>query len=162
MNVKKTLARRPARRRRRRLAGDRPQDADRLGQHRDRRVPRCIVAPGRVEPVRDPVALAFETGGRIVAIDVDEGDSVKAGQVVAHLDDRLAKARVAGAEAALAEAHARYDLARRGPRHEDLDAAKAEAAGRDRRGRAPRRPSKRGSEKLGAVGAIASCVGRCR
>jgi multidrug resistance efflux pump len=86
-----------------------------------------LVAPARVEPLRDPVQLAFETPGRIVAIDVDEGDVVKAGQVLARLDDRLAKARVAGAVAALAQAHARYDLARRGPRREDLDAAKADA-----------------------------------
>ena len=114
-----------------------------------------IVAPGRVEPFRDPVALAFETGGRIVSIEVDEGDPVKAGQVVAHLDDRLARARVAGAEAALAAARARYDLARRGPRREDLDAAKAEAlaASTD----ADHRVAEQGrSEKLGATGAIAS------
>jgi HlyD family secretion protein len=117
--------------------------------------PAIIVAPGRVEPFRDPVALAFETGGRIVAIDVDEGDSVKAGQIVAHLDDRLAKARVAGAQAALAEAHARYDLARRGPRHEDLDAAKAEALAAS--AEAEHRSAEQvRSEKLGAVGAIAS------
>jgi HlyD family secretion protein len=86
-----------------------------------------LVAPARVEPLRDPVQLAFETPGRITAIDVDEGDAVKAGQVLARLDDRLAKARVAGATAALAQAHAHYDLARRGPRHEDIDAARADA-----------------------------------
>src|SRR4051794_2058575 len=39
--------------------------------------PAVLVAPGRVEPIRDPVALAFETPGRIVAIVVDEGDVVK-------------------------------------------------------------------------------------
>src|SRR4051812_19839028 len=117
--------------------------------------PSIIVAPGRVEPFRDPVALAFETGGRIVAIDVDEGETVKAGQIVAHLDDRLAKARGAGAKAALAQAHARYDLARRGPRHEDLDAAKAEALAAT--AEAEHRSAEQvRSEKLGAVGAIAS------
>ncbi|MEO6774226.1 MAG: HlyD family efflux transporter periplasmic adaptor subunit [Kofleriaceae bacterium] len=114
-----------------------------------------IVAPGRVEPFRDPVALAFETSGRIVSIDVDEGDPVKAGQIVAHLDDRLAQARVAGAGAALAQARARYDLARRGPRHEDLAAAKAEAAAAT--AEADHRLAEEArSEKLGAVGAIAS------
>lgn len=114
-----------------------------------------IVAPGRVEPFRDPVALAFETNGRIIAIDVDEGDAVKTGQIVAHLDDRLAKARVAGASAALAAARARYDLARRGPRHEDLDAAKAEAlaASTDAEHRVAEQAR---SEKLGASGALAS------
>ncbi|CAN5159397.1 secretion protein HlyD [soil metagenome] len=113
-----------------------------------------IVAPARVEPLRDPVALAFETGGRIVAIEVDEGETVKAGQVVAHLDDRLAKARVAGARAALAQAQARYELARRGPRREDLDAAKAEAAAAS--AEADHRSVEQvRSAKLGEVGKIA-------
>ena len=89
--------------------------------------PPVITAPGRVEPLRDPVALSFETTGRIVEIDVDEGVAVHAGQVLARLDDRLAKARVASAEAQLAAAEARLSLARRGPRHEDVEAARAEA-----------------------------------
>jgi HlyD family secretion protein len=114
-----------------------------------------LVAPARVEPLRDPVQLAFETPGRIAAIDVDEGDAVKAGQVLAHLDDRLAKARVAGATAALAQARARYDLARRGPRHEDVDAAKADAdaAAADA---SHRRAEDDRSRRLGETGAIST------
>jgi multidrug resistance efflux pump len=119
--------------------------------------PTVLVAPGRVEPERDPVALSFEAGGRIVEIDVDEGDAVHAGQVVARLDDRLAKARVAGATAAVAQASARYQLARRGPRHEDIEAAKADAeaaafAAEHRTAEQAR------SERLGAVGAVASAA----
>jgi multidrug resistance efflux pump len=107
--------------------------------------------------VRDPVALAFEAGGRIATIDVDEGDAVRAGQVIARLDDRLARARVAAADAAVAGAQASYLLARRGPRGEDLAAAKAEldaakAAAEHRDAEQIR------SEKLGAVGAVASSV----
>ena len=56
--------------------------------------PLTLVAPGRVEPVRDPVKLAFEAQGRIVAIDVDEGNAVKAGQVIARLDDQIGRAHV--------------------------------------------------------------------
>lgn len=117
--------------------------------------PAVLVAPGRVEPVRDAVALAFETPGRIVAIDVDEGDAVRAGQVLARLDDRLANARVAAAEAAVDGAQASYMLARRGPRGEDLAAAKAEldaakAAAQHRQAEEAR------TEKLGAVGAVPS------
>ncbi len=93
-------------------------------------VPRAdpLVAPGRVEPIRDPVLLAFETPGRIAALDVDEGDHVTAGQVVARLDDRLPRARLDAAKAAEAAATARLALARRGPRREELDAAKADVA----------------------------------
>jgi multidrug resistance efflux pump len=119
--------------------------------------PATLVAPGRVEPVRDPVALAFESGGRIAAIDVDEGAAVAAGQVIARLDDRLAKARVAAAEAAVSGAQASYLMSRRGPRGEDLaaakadlDAAKAAAAHRD--------AEQARSAKLGAVGALSDSV----
>src|SRR5690242_57127 len=85
-----------------------------------------LVAPGRIEPVRDPVALAFEAGGRIASIEVDEGDAVTAGQVVARLDDRLARARVAAATAAVHAADASYLLVRRGARAEDIAAARAD------------------------------------
>jgi len=116
--------------------------------------PTMLVAPGRVEPTRDAVKLAFESQGRIIEILVDEGDAVTAGQVLARLDDRLARARVTAAEAGLAQAKARYLFARRGPRREDLDAARAEAdaaaAAAAYRGAEQAR-----SEHLGKVGAVA-------
>ena len=119
--------------------------------------PPVLVAPGRVEPERDPVKLAFEAQGRIAAILVDEGDRVTANQVLARLDDRLARARVAAAEAGLAQAKARYTLARRGPRREDLDAARADAdaaaAAAAHRGVEQAR-----SEQLGKSGAVASAT----
>jgi multidrug resistance efflux pump len=114
-----------------------------------------ITAPARVEPAHDPVALAFETTGRIVAIEADEGQAVHAGDVLARLDDRLPRARVAEAEAQVAAAEARYQLARRGPRREDLDAAKAEAEAAS--AEAEHRGAERvRSEKLGDAGALAS------
>ncbi len=119
--------------------------------------PSTLVAPGRVEPVRDPVRLAFEAQGRIVAIDVDEGNAVKAGQVLARLDDRLPAARVAAARAQLAQASARYAFARRGPRGEDLAAARAEAdaatAAADHRAAEQLR-----SDALGKTGAVSTSV----
>ena len=125
--------------------------------HADPAPPRAatLVAPGRVEPERDPVALAFETPGRIVAIEVEEGTFVRAGQVLARLDDRLPAARLAAARAAVAEADARLLLAKRGPRHDDIAAAAADAeaaaAEAVHRGAEQAR-----SERLGAVGAVAS------
>ncbi|MDQ3367985.1 MAG: biotin/lipoyl-binding protein, partial [Myxococcota bacterium] len=70
--------------------------------------PAVLVAPGRVEPQRDVVQLAFEAQGRIAEILVDEGAAVKAGDALARLDDRLARARVTASEAGLAQAKARY------------------------------------------------------
>ncbi len=88
--------------------------------------PRTLVAPALVESRGDRVELSFEQSGRIKELLVDEGDRVKAGQVLARLDDRLARARLAGAEAALEAAIARRDLAKRGPRKDEVRAAKAE------------------------------------
>ncbi len=117
--------------------------------------PAVLVAPGRVEPVRDPVSLGFETSGRIVEIAVEEGDAVHAGQVLARLDDRLPKARAAEARAQVAGATARLQLARRGPRREDVDAAKAdaEAAAAEAAHRGVERTR---SQQLGATGAVSS------
>lgn len=119
--------------------------------------PSLLVAPGRVEPVHDAVKLAFEAQGRIAEILVDEGDTVRAGQVLARLDNRLARARVAAADAGLAQARARHQLARRGPRTEDVAAARAEAeaaaAAAQHRGAEQAR-----SEHLGKVGALATTV----
>ena len=118
--------------------------------------PSQLVAPGRVEPVHDPVRLAFEAQGRIAEILVDEGAAVHAGQVLARLDDRLARARARAADAGLAQAKARYLLARRGPRAEDLAAARAEAeaaAAAAHRGAEQAR-----SAQLGKVGALATTV----
>jgi HlyD family secretion protein len=116
-----------------------------------------LIAPGHVEPVHDPVKLAFEAQGRIAEILVDEGDSVRRGQVLARLDDRLATAQVASAEAQLAQARARYQLARRGPRGEDIAAARAEAeaaaASAAHRGAEQAR-----SDQLGKVGALATTL----
>ncbi len=119
--------------------------------------PIVMTAPGRVEPRRDPVKLAFEAQGRIAEILVDEGDVVTANQVVARLDDRLARARVAAAEAGLAQARARHALARRGPRHEDLAAARAEADAAAAAA-AHRDAEQARSEQLGKVGAVADSI----
>jgi len=119
--------------------------------------PVTLVAPGRVEPTRDVVHLAFETQGRIAEVLVDEGDLVTAGQVVARLDDRLPRARVAAAEAGLAQAKARYLLARRGPRKEEVEAARAEMAAAVAAA-AHRGAEQARSEKLGKVGALADSV----
>ena len=61
--------------------------------------PRLLVAPGLIEAASDRVELGFEASGRIAELAVDEGDVVVAGQVLARLDDRIARARVARAAA---------------------------------------------------------------
>jgi HlyD family secretion protein len=64
---------------------------------------------GRIEG--DDSALAPKIAGRIAAIGFREGDVVKAGEVIATLDDRQVRARVDQAQAAVAEANARVQSA---------------------------------------------------
>ena len=73
--------------------------------------PREIIsAPGRIES--DDAAVAAKTSGRIREITVREGDKVKAGQVIATLDDEQVKARVDQAQSNVAQAEARLSRAR--------------------------------------------------
>lgn len=61
--------------------------------------------PGRVRADRRP-ALSFRVPGRVVAMTVDVGDNVAAGAVVARLDARDYRSRLAQAEATVQQARA--------------------------------------------------------
>jgi HlyD family secretion protein len=64
---------------------------------------------GRVEG--DDSAVAPKTTGKIMDMTVREGDSVTAGQVIAHLDDAQVRAQEAAARAALMDAQAKAESA---------------------------------------------------
>ena len=69
-------------------------------------VPDSIVAlSGRIEG--DDSAVAPKTAGRLMEITVREGDEVKAGQIIATLDDEQVRAREQQARAALVSAEAK-------------------------------------------------------
>jgi len=90
-------------------------------------VAREIVAPATVEGRSETLELGFETAGRVAEVLVREGDQVARGQLLARLDDRLARARLAQTEAALDLARARRDAVFRGARPDEVRAAQAEA-----------------------------------
>ncbi len=74
-------------------------------------LPDSIVAlSGRIEG--DDSAVSPKTAGRIVEITVREGDQVKAGQIIASLDDEQIRAREQQAREALASAEAKSASAR--------------------------------------------------
>ena len=62
---------------------------------------------GKLESASEEIGVASDLTGRIVAILVEEGDAVEAGQPLARLDDTIYRARVAAADAALRAARAR-------------------------------------------------------
>ncbi len=57
--------------------------------------------PGLVEAVSEELRVSAQIGGRLDRVLVDEGDRVKAGDVLAVIDNRDLRARVASAEAEL-------------------------------------------------------------
>lgn len=69
-----------------------------------------IVLPGRVE-APNQAQLSFQVGGRLMRVFVREGASVKAGEVLAEIDDTDLRVRLRNAQ--VAERNAEVDLQRR-------------------------------------------------
>jgi HlyD family secretion protein len=86
-----------------------------------------IAAPGRVEAISEEVRVSSELSGRLKSVNVEEGDRVKRGQVLAELANADYRARVASAEAELAQREAELRRTMNGSRTEErreADAAK--------------------------------------
>jgi HlyD family secretion protein len=69
-----------------------------------------VAVSGRIEG--DDSAVAAKTTGRILEVRVREGDTVKAGDVIAVLDDQQVRSREQAAQAALSAAQANENMAR--------------------------------------------------
>lgn len=78
--------------------------------------PRLIVAAGRTEPASEEVDVGTEIDGRLRSVLVEEGQPVRAGQVIAELENADFAARVAHARAVIAERQAALDRANSGSR----------------------------------------------
>jgi HlyD family secretion protein len=77
----------------------------------------------------DRIELTAEVGEPVTEILVAEGEAVTAGQTLMRQDDTRATARLAESDAALGQAQARLDELVRGPRSEQISAARANAKG---------------------------------
>jgi HlyD family secretion protein len=58
-----------------------------------------VAGPGRVEPASEDVKLGSELSGKLRSVNVEEGDSITRGQIVAVLENDDYRAQVASAEA---------------------------------------------------------------
>ncbi len=81
------------------------------------------VASGTIQA--DEIRVASELGGRIERVAVAVGQSVRAGDMLATLDDTALSSRLGEAEASVATARANLALVRAGPRAEEIAAAQA-------------------------------------
>lgn len=82
-----------------------------------------IAASGTIEA--KSISIAGEVGGRIRELLVDEGDMVKANQLLVRLDDDFILGEIEKAEAAVATAEANLALVKAGARAEDVAEAGA-------------------------------------
>jgi len=87
--------------------------------------------PNRVvgEMASDRIELTAEFNEPITAIHVAEGEAVASGQILVEQDSSRASSRLAEAEAAVAQQQARLDELVRGPRSEQITAARANVEG---------------------------------
>ncbi|MSP22438.1 MAG: HlyD family efflux transporter periplasmic adaptor subunit [Dehalococcoidia bacterium] len=74
-------------------------------------------------------ALSFAAGGRVTGVSVKVGDSVKAGQELARIDDREAKRKLETAEISLAGARTRRDQLLAPPTESEVRAASQAISG---------------------------------
>ena len=86
-----------------------------------------VEASGAVEPI-ETVNLSPEDPGRLVALFVEQGDQVKAGEVLAQMYAAELEASLAQAKAQLAEAEAESTRVRNGNRSEEISRARAQVA----------------------------------
>jgi HlyD family secretion protein len=87
-----------------------------------------IVGPGRVEPVSEEIEISAELPGRLRTVLVEEGQRVKAGEVIAELEAADYRAQLDAAHARLALARAELERVVNGARREERDEARAAAA----------------------------------
>lgn len=71
------------------------------------------------------VSVGSKLAERVVSVDVEEGDSVKIGQILAHLDERSIRARLMAAHSKVALKQARYDEMMTGFRPQEIESQRA-------------------------------------
>jgi HlyD family secretion protein len=81
--------------------------------------------PGLVEAVSEEIRVSAQIGGRLDRVLVEEGDRVKAGVVLAVIDNRDFRARVASAEAELRSREAEHRRVLNGARTQEREEAAA-------------------------------------
>jgi HlyD family secretion protein len=88
--------------------------------------PSALTVSGFIEA--NPVTVAAEVPGHIARLEVNEGDQVTEGQVLAEIDADLLDAQIAEAEASLAVAEAQLARVQTGARTQDIAVAEAAVA----------------------------------
>jgi ABC exporter DevB family membrane fusion protein len=84
-----------------------------------------IAAPGRVEAISEEIRVSSELSGRLKSVSVEEGDRIHKGQILAQIENDDYIARVAAAEATLAQRQAELERTINGARSQERRASQA-------------------------------------
>jgi HlyD family secretion protein len=87
------------------------------------RAPLLIAGPGRVEPSSEDIKIGSELSGRLKLVNVEEGDAIHRGQVLAELENADYRAQVESARANVVAKEAVLRKVVNGARHQERDAA---------------------------------------
>jgi HlyD family secretion protein len=82
-----------------------------------------IAGPGQVEPYSEDIKLGSEVSGRLKAVNVEEGDAIRRGQVLAELENADYRAQVESSEANVLAKEANLRKVINGARREERDEA---------------------------------------
>jgi len=78
-----------------------------------------IAGPGRVEPASEDIKIGSELSGRLKSVNVEEGDSIRRGQVLAELENADYRAQVDSARANVIAKDAALRKVINGARHQE-------------------------------------------
>jgi len=85
--------------------------------------PLLIAGPGRVEPYSEDIKIGSELSGRLKAVKVEEGDTIRQGQVLAELENADYRAQVESAQANVLAREATLRKVVNGARRQERDQA---------------------------------------
>jgi len=87
--------------------------------------PTLIAGPGRVEPSSEDIKIGSELSGRLKSVNVEEGDTVRRGQVLAELENADYRAEVESARASILAKEAALRKVINGARRQERDSARS-------------------------------------
>jgi HlyD family secretion protein len=85
--------------------------------------PELIAGPGSVEPYSEDIKIGSELSGRLKSVNVEEGDSIRRGQVLAELENADYRAQVESARANVVAREAALRKVVNGARRQERDEA---------------------------------------
>lgn len=105
------------------LASRRSQESAALVAAPARHEPELIAGPGRVEPQSEDIKIGSELSGRLKSVNVEEGDAIHRGQVLAELENADYRAQVDSARANVVAKEATLRKVINGARRQERDQA---------------------------------------